>query len=217
MIAALVPVKRLELGKSRLRSRFARADIERLSLAMLGDVLTALLSVPALDPVAVVTEDSRVARAAQSEGARALEFVDDGLNPSLERAAASLEAGDGTGLLVLLGDVAGARSSELLALLDALEELGGRGVVLAPSLDGGTSALLRAPHDVIPAAFGPSSAARHRELAKRAGVPYRELVLPSLAIDIDLPDDLNRFAREPGAGVRTAALLRELGIRGEDR
>jgi 2-phospho-L-lactate guanylyltransferase (CobY/MobA/RfbA family) len=90
-------------------------------------------------------------------------------------------------------------------------------VVLAPSLDGGTSALLRAPHDVIPAAFGPSSAARHRELAKRAGVPYRELVLPSLAIDIDLPDDLNRFAREPGAGVRTAALLRELGVRGEDR
>ncbi|UCE84762.1 MAG: 2-phospho-L-lactate guanylyltransferase [Deltaproteobacteria bacterium] len=217
MIAALVPVKRLELGKSRLRARLAREDVERLSLAMLGDVLAALLAVRALDPVAVVTEDPLVARAAEAAGARAIEIADDGLNPSLERAARVIQDRALDGLLVVLGDVAGACANDLRTLLDTLGELGGRGVVLAPSLDGGTSALLRAPPDVIPAAFGPDSAARHRELAEAAGVPYRERVLPSLAIDIDLPDDLARFARAPGDGVRTAALLRELGVRSDAR
>jgi 2-phospho-L-lactate guanylyltransferase len=178
---------------------------------MMEDVIGALRSVRALDVVAVVTEDPAVARLAHALGARAMLRNVAGLNPSLEGAAAELAADGAHALLVVLGDVAGALPEDIQALLDALAALGGRGVVLSPSRDGGTSALLRAPHDAIASAFGPDSAARHRALARAADLPWRELERPSLALDLDSAEDLEAFQRGAKGGERTRAVLRELG------
>jgi 2-phospho-L-lactate guanylyltransferase len=205
-IAALVPVKQLDAAKSRLRPLAGDAGAE-LARAMLEDVLDALAEVPRITQRAVVTGDPAVARIAEAAGASALIEPDVGLNPSLDAAAQRLDA---DALLVVLGDVAGARANDLDALLDALEELGGGGVVLAPSSDGGTAALLRAPCDAIATAFGPDSAARHRAAAHAAGVPLRELKLPSLTVDLDSPEDVDAFLAAPGAGRRTRALLERL-------
>lgn len=211
MIVGLVPVKRLGLAKSRLRELLADADAVDLASAMLADVVAALVAVPGLARVAVVTEDPEAARVAESLGARALLRDDDGLVPSLDGAAAVLASEGATGVLVVLGDVAGARPEELTALLDALEALGGRGAVLAPSRDGGTAALLRAPWDVLASAFGPDSAARHRALARAGGVPWRELALPSLSLDLDSPEDLDAFLATDKGGERTRSVLERIG------
>ena len=212
MIAALVPVKQLSAGKSRLAPNLGRADAARLVLAMLEDVVASLRAVPALDPVAVVSPDEALAKRARALGARALLRPDPGLNASLDGAVGDLSECLARGLLVVLGDVAGAEAGDVETIVAALDELGGRGVVLVPSSDGGTSALLRAPHDLIPCAFGADSAKAHRALAERAGAPLRELTLPSLALDLDRPDDLDAFLAAPGrGGARTSALLRELG------
>jgi 2-phospho-L-lactate guanylyltransferase len=210
MIAALVPVKRLDAAKSRLRSVLGAAEIEGLALAMLGDVLEALLAVPALGRVVVVTPDREVAKAALEAGAEAALRADPGLNPSLDAAARELADAGARALLVVLGDVPGVEPGDVRALLEALEELGGRGVVLAPCEDGGSAALLRAPHDVIPSCFGPGSAERHRAAARAAGVPLRELPLPGLAIDLDRPEDVEAFLGRTSGGRRTRALLRAL-------
>lgn len=210
MIAALVPGKRLDAAKSRLRSALGPAEIEDLVIAMLGDVLEALLAVPELGRVAVVTPDADVAKAAREAGAEALLRSDPGLSPSIDGAARELAGGGAHALLVVLGDVPGIEAGDVRALLRALEELGGRGVVLAPSQDGGSAALLRAPHDLIPSCFGPRSAQRHREAARAAGAPLRELVRPGLAIDLDRPEDLAAFLRGSEGGRRTRALLRTL-------
>ena len=211
MIAALVPVIRLGEGKSRMRATLDRDAIAELSTAMLEDVVAALRAVPALASVAVVTDDPAVARVAADAGARALMREEEGLNPSLDAAAAQLAAEGTSALLVVLGDIAGAIPDDFGTLLDTLQDLGGRGVVLAPSRDGGTSALLRAPHDAIPSAFGLQSAARHRELARAAGLPYRELALPSLAVDLDSTEDFTPFLQTAKGGERTRALLHRLG------
>ncbi len=203
---ALVPVKSLADSKSRLLPHLGSAAARRLSAAMLADVLEALLAVPTLSRVAVVTPDAEVAEAARAAGAEALRLERPGLNPSIEAGAQEL-AGPGDSLLVVLGDVAGARASELTALLDAVPP---RGVALAPSSDGGTAALVRRPHDVLPAGFGPESARRHRELAECAGVPCIEVPLPSLALDLDEPTDLERFLDTASGGRHTRALLLEL-------
>ena len=107
-------------------------------------------------------------------------------------------------MLVVLGDVAAADPRELAQLLDAAPA---RGVALAPSRDGGTSALLRRPRDVIPACFGRDSAKRHREAAAAAGAALVELVLPSLAIDVDRAEDARAILAVPSLGARTRALL----------
>ncbi len=211
MIAAVVPVQSLASSKSRLWSELGRDVVERLVLAMLADVVTALRAVDSLDRVAVVTPDPRVGDAARRLGACALVRADPGLNPSLEHVARELAPRAADGLLVMLGDVAGADPGEVEALIGALEALGGRGVVLAASRDGGTSALLRAPHDAIPSAFGADSAKAHRALVEARGVRFRELRLPSLAIDLDRSEDLADFLRTSRGGTHTRALLRDVG------
>ncbi len=209
MIPALVPVKALENSKSRLRPAVGQAT-ERLTLAMLGDVLGTLLEVDALDRVVVVTPDPAVASVAREIGAEFLVRDDPGLNAAIDAAAAELAAG-ASALLVVLGDVPGARPDEIARLLDAAPA---RGLALAPSLDGGTAALLRVPPDVVRAGFGPESAKVHRELAEAAGVAFREVALPSLGIDVDSGDDLDALVRSDAPAPRTRALLREIGWSG---
>lgn len=210
MTLAVVPVKHLSDAKSRLFADLDLAQRDALALAMLRDVLGALLETPSIDRVFVATPDAAVADAARDAGADALVREDAGLNAALDAAAVAL-AREGETLLVVLGDVAGALARDLEALFDANGALGGRGVVVAPSSDGGTSALLRAPHDAIPPCFGPDSAKRHRQAASAAGVPYAEIALPSLAIDLDTADDVERFLLTEAGGANTRAALRALG------
>lgn len=206
MIGAIVPVKALGDSKTRLAPG-ARDAIERLSLAMMGDVLDALLAVPTIARVGVITPDASVAAAASRCGAEALLRDDPGLNAAIEAGARTLAPADGDAALVVLGDVAAASPDDLATLVATLE---GPGVALAPSRDGGTSALLRSPRSVIPARFGPDSAKRHREEAERAGVVYVERVLPSLAIDVDVTDDARAILENPTLGARTREALEAL-------
>jgi 2-phospho-L-lactate guanylyltransferase len=210
MSLAIVPVKRLSETKSRLFSNLPSPQRQGFALAMLQDVLGALLATPSLERVFVATPDEDVARAARDAGADALVRDDAGLNPALDAAAKALAEAEEP-VLVVLGDVAGALPADVETLFDALREQGGRGAVLAGSSDGGTSALLRAPHDVIPATFGPESAKRHRDAASERGVPLRDVALPSLSIDLDLPDDIERFLQTDTGGTNTRAALRALG------
>ena len=215
MIDALVPVKRLSAAKSRLLTGPDRSAAGRLTLAMLDDVLAALFAAEHVARVAVVTPDAEVAAHAEAAGALAVLRPDPGLNASLDDGAAWLakRADAADGLLVVLGDVAGATARDLDAACAALAGLDRPGAVLCPARDGGTAALARAPHDALPSRFGPASAARHREAAAAAGVPLRELALPSLGIDLDEPEDIRAFLAMPGAGgARTRRMLAELGL-----
>jgi len=207
MTAAVVPVKALSASKSRLALRGGREAVRRLSLAMMADIVEALRAVPELERVAVVTPDPEVAAAATRAGAEALLRDDPGLNASIEAAAAEVSA-PGAGVLVVLGDVPALASADVLRLLEAGRD---GGVVLAPSRDGGTSALLRVPRDAIAAHFGPDSAKRHREAAQRAGVRFQELALPSLAIDVDVAEDAEAILACASLGRRTRAALAALG------
>jgi 2-phospho-L-lactate guanylyltransferase len=207
---ALVPVKRLGAAKSRLRGELG-AHADELTLAMLADLLAALVASPGLARVVVVTPDEAVAQVARASGASARVAEDSGLNEGLAAACAELAA-PGEAVLVVLGDVAGATPRDIAALLEALAQLGGRGVVIAPSRDGGTAALLRAPHTLMPTRFGAASAAAHRALASDAGAAFREVALPALAIDLDRPEDLAALlASERAEATRTRALLARLG------
>jgi len=206
MNLALVPVKRLGSGKSRLAGVLPRSDLDALTLAMLGDVLEALEQVAALDRRVVVTPDEIIAEAARSASAEAFVRGDPGLNESLDDARDALGDPDGS-CLVVLGDVAGARGTELASLYETARGLGGPGVVLAPARDGGTAALLCTPTGVVPHCFGGESAKAHRRAAEARGVGFASAPLPSLAIDLDTADDLRALLASEAPAPRTRALL----------
>jgi 2-phospho-L-lactate guanylyltransferase len=210
MNLAVVPVKRLAAGKSRLAAALGREAARSLALAMLADVLAAIRASGRVDRIVVATPDPEVGEAARALGAEARVAEDPGLNAALDATAAAL-ADPGGALLVVLGDVAGASGRDLARLFDALGDPPGPGAVLAPARDGGTAALLRRPPGAIPSRFGADSAKAHREAAEQAGVPFRELPLPSLAIDLDRADDLRALLASDAAAPRTRELLARLG------
>src|SRR5215475_13398719 len=78
---AIVPVKVLAHAKRRLSSVLPDAPRQRLVLAMLQDVLAALVGARSIDWVAVVTADQRVAALAQGHGASVLPEPGPGLRP----------------------------------------------------------------------------------------------------------------------------------------
>lgn len=213
MIFALVPVKELSEAKARLRPLLDGEQRRALSLAMLQDVLAALRQVSGLQATAVVSRDEAALALARHLGALAIAEPRDlgGLNEALTYASDLLQRQGAQGVLVVPADMPGAQPAEIEELLAAA---GARPqVVLSPSRDGGTNALLRCPPDVIPPRFGPRSAAAHRREAEARGVPFRLLRLPSLALDIDGPSDLRRFAAM-GHRCHAYQWLQEAGILG---
>ncbi len=212
MSLAIIPIKHLSQGKTRLSSRLERGELEQLCLAMLKDILSALRQTPSIERVAVVTPDPSVADCASASGAIPLLREDPGLNESIDAATRQLVA-PGESTLVILGDVAGALPDELERLYQNLDPDAQAGqVVLAPSRDGGTAALLRLPADAIASHFGPQSCRVHREEAARRGTSYCELSLASLSIDLDRPEDVDDFlARGGSGGKQTRRIFEALG------
>lgn len=209
MSFAVVPIKRLSKGKSRLASHLERDQLERLCLAMLNDIVAALEATPSIDRVAVVTPDPEVAAAAEEAGAIALLRDDPGLNASIDGAIEELSKADESALTIL-GDVAGALPEDLERLYDAVREHDAA-AALAPARDGGTAALLRKPARVIASRFGPQSADAHRDDAQARGVLCVDVPLPSLEIDLDRPQDIDDFLARAAGGPETRRVLAALG------
>jgi 2-phospho-L-lactate/phosphoenolpyruvate guanylyltransferase len=125
------------------------------------------------------------------------------LNAALDQAAAVARAGGAAALLAVPADLPLLTPADVAALTAALPPA--PSVVLAATLDGGTSALLRQPPDALPACFGPASLRAHLHAAAARAVTARVLWRPGLALDVDAPEDLQRLAAAPTLGPRTRA------------
>jgi 2-phospho-L-lactate guanylyltransferase len=70
-------------------------------------------------------------------------------------------------------------------------------VVLAPDRRRqGTNALLVCPVGLIEYDFGPGSFQRHSERARQVGARLEICELPSIALDMDLPEDLELISKQ---------------------
>ena len=78
----------------------------------------------------------------------------------------------------------------------------------------GTNALLLHPPDAMEPSFGEGSHARHLGNARAAGIHAETVQLPSLALDLDTPDDLavveQTLASTRGGAAHTRGMLRQL-------
>jgi 2-phospho-L-lactate guanylyltransferase len=187
---AVLPVKRFELAKSRLRDQLAPAQRRRLAEAMVTDVLDALLAAPELDAVAVVTNEAAVAGLARSLGAVVLADPTE----SGQSVAAAVGIAHATALgyeraLLVPGDCPALDAGDLHELLAAPVEPPAVTIV-ADRHGSGTNALLLSPPDAIAPAFGPGSFALHRRGAAEAATAWHVAAVPGLLLDIDTPEDL---------------------------
>jgi 2-phospho-L-lactate guanylyltransferase len=199
--AILIPVKRLEDAKLRLHPALGPDARRRLALAMLDDVLAAAASWPLR---LICTADAEVASLGEPAGWSIVDDPGPDLNAAVAAGTAAALAGGAAALLVLPFDVPLVVPAELAAIFGA-----GADVVVAPSDDGGTAALLRRPPGAIDPAFGPGSAGRHLAAAAASGLRAEEVRLPGLRLDVDDLEDLRRLAAAPGTA-RSIQVAREL-------
>lgn len=198
----VVPVKRLELAKTRLSS-YGDKVREELALAFAADVVLAARQVAT---VLVVTDDSLAAAVLGGLGATiASDDPDAGLNPALAHGAELLRGADSSlGIATLSADLPALRADELRAAL-AQVPISGRAFV--PDREGTGTTLLAAAAgtDLLPA-YGTSSRDRHASsgaIELRAG--------PGLRADVDTPDDL-LDALVLGAGPHTRSAVEAIGV-----
>lgn len=203
-LVAVVPLRSPGHGKSRLAPALTRHGRAALAGAMLADVLAALRGAD----VDLVVAAGGTAAASAASALRAETIMDGPEVTSLDGAIehARRRLGPLRALLVVQADLPTITTDDVLALVEADEE-----VVIAPTDDGGTSALLRRPPTVIGTAFGPGSGGAHRRLAESSGLVPRLVHRPGLALDVDVLDDLRRL-RSVGVGTATAAVLASLEL-----
>ena len=185
----VVPVKPFGEGKSRLSRVLPPGMRAELSQQWLTHVLTVTHEWGKFAGRAVVSRDERVLALAAALGALPIaEVGDDGLNAALTHAGPIVQAAGADAILVLPSDLPLLTHADLDGLY-TLAQLG-EGVVVTPSHDRGTNALLLRPPDAIEFAFGIGSAARHLALAADAGLPRHIYRSTTLALDVDHPEDL---------------------------
>ena len=187
---AIVPVKPLRRGKSRLAGLLSDDERTKLNETLLEHTLATLTGLREVEQVLVVSRDPHALAIARSHGARTVR--EDGqpqLNTALQRATVLAQVYATSGVLVLPADLPLLSQEDVLALL-------GRGtnppvVVIAPDRHGkGTNALLISPAGLIEYDFGEGSFERHCQRAQKAGARLEIANLPSLSLDLDLPEDL---------------------------
>jgi len=212
MIAAVVPVKRLDEAKGRLAALLAPDERRRLALAMLEDVLRAVQAVSRVDLVAVVSPDRDALARASALGAQPIEEgpLVRGVNQALAQAARTLVDQGADALLVIAADIPTALPADIEALLGALPD---RGIAICPTTDRGTGALALRPPGVVPFRYGRHSSVLHKREAAARDLPARVLHADSLGHDIDEPRDLLELMHLPAETV-THRLLAALGIAG---
>ncbi len=184
----VVPVKPFGEGKSRLASVLPPHLRAELSQRWLTHVLTVARDWGRFAGRAVISRDATVLAVARALGALPIMESGDDLNTALRQATATAQDAGAEAVLALPSDLPLLTHADL----DGLHTLAqaGAGVIIAPSHDGGTNALLLRPPHAIAYAFGAASAARHLALATDAGLPTHLYRSATLALDVDRPEAL---------------------------
>jgi len=189
-IWAIVPVKPLRRGKSRLAGVFSEEERADLNRHLLDNTVRTLKNIPEIEHVLVVSRDQSALALARDLGARTvLENGSPQLNVALERTTIVAKTYETRGVLILPADLPLITPEDVNLMLERASDP--PVVVVAPDRhEHGTNALLVCPAGLIEYQYGDDSFNKHCQLAKKAGARVEICELPSLTLDLDVPEDL---------------------------
>lgn len=193
---AIVPVKPLRRGKSRLSSVLTQQERTDLNRHLLSHTLETLKAIGDIENILVVSRDPAALTLARDYGARTVqEKGAPQLNVALTRATVVVKEYTTRGVLIVPADLPLITPQDVQTMLEYAKDP--PVVVVAPDRHReGTNALLICPVGLIEYDFGPNSFQRHCELARSIGARLEIVDLPSIALDVDLPEDLDRVGEE---------------------
>jgi 2-phospho-L-lactate/phosphoenolpyruvate guanylyltransferase len=187
---AIVPVKPLRRGKSRLSGVLTQDERAMLNQHLLAHTLDTLKKVKELEQVLVISRDPAALSLARDFAARTVQ--ENGaphLNLAIARATIVARNHAARGVLIVPADLPLITPQDVRYMLECAKEP--PVVAIAPDRHRtGTNALLVSPIGLIQYDFGVGSFQRHCERALQANATLKICDLPGLALDVDLPEDL---------------------------
>lgn len=187
---AIVPVKPLKRGKSRLSGVLTQEERTALNIDLLTHTLQVLAATPDIEQVVVVSRDPAALALARDFGARTIhEDHTPDLNIALERATILVKQYNVQHLIIVPMDLPLLSSVELnqVIMLTSHPPV----VAIAPDRHHqGTNILCVNPSGIIHYQFGENSFNRHCQSARRSNARLEIIESPALALDVDLPEDL---------------------------
>ena len=195
-IIAIIPMKPLAEGKSRLSRSLTPEERANISVGMLRRVLGALRGA-SIEFVWVVGGDERVKNIARNQGGMWFEEMGRNLNDTLDKAIEQVFR-RGKSALYIAGDLPFVKPSDIHSFIQASRGEGN--VILAPARrDGGTNAML-IPHGVrFKPELGRRSFSKHLSQAAKLKTSVAIAYSPGLGLDLDVDDDLESYRHmEPG-------------------
>ncbi|MFQ6074046.1 MAG: 2-phospho-L-lactate guanylyltransferase [Candidatus Bathyarchaeia archaeon] len=189
-VFAAIPVKTLLKSKMRLSLVLNPKERQTLTLAMLEDVLKAVKRSVVRETV-VISSERTVEELADNFAVSYLEERRHELNHAVKQATEWCIRNNASSVLILPADIPLVTSEDINRMVELCPKRAC--VVISPSQNGGTNALLRKPPNLIPIHFGPDSFRKHKAEALHKRIPIRVYRSERVAMDIDSPKDLEKL------------------------
>ena len=187
---AIIPVKPLRRGKSRLAKVISADERADLNQFLLEHTIRVLRTIAEIEHILVVSRDKEALALARDFGARTVqEYGNPDLNTALKRAVEVARSYETCGILIVPADLPRLNADDIREILKHRNDP--PVVVIAPDRRGeGTNLLFACPPDLIDFQFGPGSFEKHRKAVLDAGVRLEVCNFASLELDLDEPEDL---------------------------
>ena len=205
-VIAIIPMKPLSEGKSRLSQDLTADQRADLVLGLLRRVIVAIRGA-GMDTIWVVGGDERVNELTHLLGVDRMEELGTDLNDTLKKAFA-LAFEHGKSALFVAGDLPFLKPADIHSMMQASRRQGN--VTLAPARrDGGTNSILVPLGVPLEPELGSASFMKHLTQAAQLETSVAINSSQGLGFDLDVVDDLETFQHmEPGLLERLSEELR---------
>lgn len=196
-IFAIVPVKRLENGKSRLATFLSSTERIKLCELLLKDTLSTLKKTSRISEVIVVSSDVQAEKIAKRYDAKFLkEDKDSGVNEAVAFADRYCSEARATATLVIPQDLPLLLPEDIDRICESAEGYE-KCLVICPSLRyDGSNALLRKPSLLLQTHYENNSYQTHLKLARDIGANVNVILSRRIMTDLDTVEDVQNLIKE---------------------
>ncbi len=186
---AIVPIKPLRRGKSRLSTILSEEERAQLNHQLFINTINVLRDVKSISDILVVSRDSDVLTEARDMDVRTVtENGTPELNNALRRASLFSKNFSTEGVLIVPADLPLLTPHDVESFLQARTQP--PMIVISPDRRRkGTNMLLIDPADLISFSYGQDSFEKHQELASLRGAQVITFENERIALDLDVPED----------------------------
>jgi 2-phospho-L-lactate guanylyltransferase len=187
---AIIPIKPLRRGKSRLSCVLSEQERENLNHNLLIRSINCLKQIKEIDQIVVISHDPAALSFSREFGVRTLqENRNTNINNALRKATQAAKAFKASRLLIVPADLPFMMPEDLVELI--YRSKSAPEIIISPDRKMyGTNALFINPTGILDYDFGQWSFKKHIEQAERKKIRVEIYNNERLGFDLDLPEDL---------------------------